>query len=254
MLQAATVSRTAAARSSSLHAVRTSSVMTASTPSSAAHCRSARRLTVHSATARPSRCASLHRLRGRAGRRPAGGAPRRARPRVHAARPRRPAPSLLAEQRGAHGEVGAGRADHREQVGVEGRDGDVGGAGGGAQDVGQGVRGRAPRRRRRSPAWPPRRAGSPVGSSLRGGEHVGQRRERRRRQRVEQVVRADQRAVRGEPHVDLDAVGTPEQRLGHRGHGVLRAVRAHGTRGARRPAPGRRCRPEGRKGVEVEQP
>ena len=52
--QAATISRTAVARSSSLQAVRMSSVITASTPSSATHCRSERPLTVQSATDRPS--------------------------------------------------------------------------------------------------------------------------------------------------------------------------------------------------------
>ena len=36
---------------------------------------------------------------------------------------------------------------------------------------------------------------------------------------------ADQRAVLGEPHVHLDAVGTLEEGLGHRRHGVLRTPR-----------------------------
>ena len=64
---------------------------------------------------------------------------------------------------------------------------------------------------------------------LRGGEQLGQRGEFADVGDVPQVVGADERAVVGEPHVHLDAVGTLEEGLGHRDHGVLWAPRARGS-------------------------
>ena len=133
-----------------------------------------------------------------------------------------------------------GRSAHaarimREQGGVEGRDGD----GGRCRRRCAGRRPAPTRsvrpRRRRSPAWPPRRPEPRRRAARRRAARAAWRASPGRRRWAGRG--ADQRAVLGEPHVDLDAVGTLEQGLGHRHHGVLRTARLPGPAVSEDPDP-----------------